>query len=93
LSQDISLDDIKSKIKTESPSKQSNADKKLNEYKISSKTGPFPNHLHPTPEEAEKVAWLLAEFHGYRKVEDGGEGLPRFRPPGVDAAWGGCGNV
>lgn len=76
-----------------SPNKKSNSEKKLSEYKASSKVGPFPNHFHPTPQEAEQVAWILGEFHGYKREDQGGQGLPKFTPPKQDAAWGGCGNV
>ncbi|KDN43913.1 DNA glycosylase [Tilletiaria anomala UBC 951] len=77
----------------ESKSQQLSA-RKLAAYSQSSLAGPFPGFAYPTAEEAEKVAYLLADWHGYRKGEEAGETmLPRHRKPQSDDNWGGCGNV
>ncbi|CBQ67680.1 conserved hypothetical protein [Sporisorium reilianum SRZ2] len=77
-----------------SPSKkQSTSERKLASYKTSILGSPFPDHPLPTPTEAERVAWILGEFHGYKRESDGGRGLPKYTPPKGDDSWGGCGNV
>ena len=80
--------------KPSSPSKkQSTSERKLASYKTSILGSPFPDHSLPTAAEAERVAWILGEFHGYKREADGGKGLPRYTTPKGEDRWGGCGDV
>ena len=76
-----------------SPSKKSVADRKLASYKASILGSPFPDHPLPTAAEAERVAWILGEFHGYKRESEGGRGLPRYTTPKGEDKFGGCGDV
>lgn len=76
-----------------SSKKQSAVERKLASYKTSIVGTPFPEHVLPTAQEAEQVAWILGEFHGYKRESDGGKGLPRYTTPKEDDKWGGCGDV
>ncbi|CDW97207.1 hypothetical protein [Sporisorium scitamineum] len=77
-----------------SPSKkQTTSERKLASYKTSILGSPFPDHPLPTPHEAERVAWILGEFHGYKRESAGGRGLPKYTTPKDQDTWGGCGNV
>jgi hypothetical protein len=68
--------------------------KKLQTYAQHAISGPFPGFNYPTTEEAEQVAELLAEWHGYKKDEKSGKVLlPRHRKPTGNDFAGGCGNV
>ncbi|PWN50477.1 DNA glycosylase [Violaceomyces palustris] len=74
--------------------KNNTKDKKLASYRALIQASPFPDHHLPTPEEAERVAWLLGEHHGYRRESQGGKGLPRYQSPKEEGEkWGGCGDV
>lgn len=77
-----------------SPSKkQSTSERKLATYKTSILGSPFPDHPLPTAAEAEKVAWILGEFHGYKRESEGGRGLPKYTTPKGEDKYGGCGDV
>ncbi|GAC95628.1 DNA repair protein [Pseudozyma hubeiensis SY62] len=77
-----------------SPSKkQTTSERKLASYKTSILASPFPDHPLPTAEEAERVAWILGEFHGYKRESEGGRGLPKYTTPKGEDRWGGCGDV
>lgn len=76
-----------------SPSKKSTLDRKLAAYKASIVGSPFPDHPLPTAEEAENVAWILGDFHGYKRGSEGGSGLPKYTTPKGEDKWGGCGDV
>lgn len=77
-----------------SPSKkQSTSERKLASYKASISGSPFPDHPLPTAAEAERVAWILGDFHGYKRESDGGRGLPKYTTPKGEDKWGGCGDV
>lgn len=91
---------VKREVKTEaeeamvaSPSKQGLSDRKLATYKNSIAAEPFPTQMAPTAEECERVAWLLGEWHGYRREGEGGAGLPKYEPARGEDRWGGCGDV
>lgn len=73
--------------------KQSTSERKLAAYKTSITASPFPDHPLPTFAEAERVAWILGDFHGYKREEDGGRGLPQYTTPKGENKWGGCGDV
>ncbi|PWZ02754.1 DNA glycosylase [Testicularia cyperi] len=73
--------------------KQTTSERKLASYKASIAGSPFPDHPLPTAEEAERVAWILGDFHGYKREEEGGRGLPQYTTPKGDNKWGGCGDV
>ncbi|KAJ1030381.1 hypothetical protein NDA16_001290 [Ustilago loliicola] len=76
-----------------SPSKKSTSERKLASYKASIIGSPFPDHALPTGEEAERVAWILGDFHGYKRESEGGRGLPKYTTPKGESKWGGCGDV
>ncbi|KAF6766800.1 HhH-GPD domain protein [Kalmanozyma brasiliensis GHG001] len=76
-----------------SPSKKSTSERKLASYKQSILASPFPDHPLPTAAEAERVAWILGDFHGYKRESDGGRGLPKYTTPKGEDRWGGCGDV
>lgn len=69
------------------------ADRKLQLHRASAGKDPFAAWPQPTPQECEKVAWLLGRSQGYTPEEEGGTGLPAFRPPQGEDKWGGCGDV
>lgn len=73
--------------------KQSTSERKLAAYKSSIMASPFPDHPLPTFDEAERVAWILGDFHGYKRESEGGRGLPQYSPPKGENKWGGCGDV
>lgn len=73
--------------------KQSTSERKLATYKTSITGSPFPDHLLPTFDEAERVAWILGDFHGYKRESEGGRGLPQYTTPKGENKWGGCGDV
>ncbi|SPO20852.1 related to NTG2 - DNA N-glycosylase and apurinic/apyrimidinic (AP) lyase involved in base excision repair [Ustilago trichophora] len=85
------LEDVKSA--PASPSKKTVAERKLASYKASILGSPFPDHPLPTAEDAERVAWILGEFHGYKRESEGGRGLPKYSTPKGENKWGGCGDV
>lgn len=66
--------------------KQNTTDKKLASLRASLAEGPFPKHARPTPEEAQQVAEILTEAHGYKT-------MPFKQPPRGDDRFGGCGDV
>ncbi|CEH19370.1 NTH [Ceraceosorus bombacis] len=70
-----------------SPSKQTQAEKKLNLLRNSLDTGPFPNHVAPTSEQAWEVAHVLREWHGYKDIPRKTTNMHR------EDKFGGCGNV
>ncbi|KAN0066284.1 hypothetical protein ACQY0O_000378 [Thecaphora frezii] len=76
-----------------SPRKPTTSEKKLASYRASIQGSPFPDHPLPTPEEAERVAWILGEHHGYKRESEGGRGLPQYTTPKGENRWGGCGDV
>lgn len=76
-----------------SPTKKSTSERKLASYKASIVGSPFPDHPLPTAEEAERVAWILGDFHGYKRESEGGRGLPKYSTPKGESKWGGCGDV
>lgn len=69
------------------------ADRKLQLHRSSAGKSPFPRWPGPSAQEAERVAWLLGRWHGYKPEAEGGRGLPRFTPPKGEDKWGGCGDV
>ncbi|KIS71850.1 uncharacterized protein UMAG_10085 [Mycosarcoma maydis] len=88
------VDDKSGISEAASPSKkQSTSERKLASYKSSILASPFPDHPLPTAEEADRVAWILGEFHGYKRESEGGQGLPKYTTPKGDDRWGGCGDV
>ncbi|PWN43051.1 DNA glycosylase [Ceraceosorus guamensis] len=70
-----------------SPSKQTQSEKKLNLLRNSLDTGPFPNHVAPTSEQAWEVAHVLREWHGYKDIPRKTTNMHR------EDKFGGCGNV
>ncbi|KAK0553459.1 hypothetical protein OC846_002508 [Tilletia horrida] len=92
---------------SESPSKAKSgaslAERKLANLRSSFEQGPFPDWPLPTAEEAERVAWLLGEFHGFSKPKggSGADGLPKYvkreekvkREAEKGERYGGCGDV
>lgn len=66
--------------------KQTTTDKKLASLRASLASGPFPTHARPTAEEAQQVAEILTEAHGYKT-------MPFKQPPRGDDRFGGCGDV
>lgn len=89
--------DDKSILAQEAPAspskKQTTSERKLASYKTSIMGSPFPDHPLPTAAEAERVAWILGEFHGYKRESDGGRGLPKYTKPKGEERYGGCGDV
>ncbi|EPQ32357.1 uncharacterized protein PFL1_00553 [Pseudozyma flocculosa PF-1] len=85
--------DIEDTAPASSPRKQTTSEKKLATYKASIQGSPFPDHPLPTAEEAERVAWILGEHHGYKRESEGGRGLPQYTSPKGENKWGGCGDV
>lgn len=80
------------KIVGKSPSKTL-AERKLQSHRSSANKTPFPRWSLPHHSEAEKVAWILGRWHGYKPESEGGRGLPKFTPPKGEDKWGGCGDV
>ncbi|KAE8259998.1 hypothetical protein A4X13_0g647 [Tilletia indica] len=101
-------DDSKSELST-SPSKSKSksatalVDRKLAALRTSLQRGPFPDWPLPTAEDAERVAWLLGEYHGFSRPAggSGADGLPKFvkredkvkREQEKGERYGGCGDV
>ena len=76
-----------------SETKEGLSDRKLAAYSKNAVGSPFPGFNYPSHADAEQVAYLLAEWHGY-KSEGGKSSLPRHRKPtSAQDIWGGCGNV
>lgn len=86
-------DDKESLSAPASPSKKSTSERKLASYKQSILASPFPDHPLPTADEAERVAWILGDFHGYKRESEGGRGLPKYTTPKGEDKFGGCGDV
>ncbi|CAD6888538.1 unnamed protein product [Tilletia controversa] len=79
------------------------ADRKLAALRTSLQQGPFPDWPLPTSEDAERVAWILGDFHGFSRPAggSGADGLPKFvkredkikREQEKGERYGGCGDV
>ncbi|KAK0563158.1 hypothetical protein OC844_002341 [Tilletia horrida] len=86
-----------------SPSKASLSERKLASLRASLQQSPFPDWPLPTAADAERVAWLLGEFHGFTRPAggSGADGLPKYvkkedkikREEERGMRYGGCGDV
>lgn len=74
--------------KEESPkqAKQTTSERKLATLRASLDTGPFPDWPRPSTADAQEVAAILTEAHGYKS-------MPVKQAPKGEDRWGGCGDV